>query len=89
MKKGKEALEENKIPAVDDDPGFALLTDPVFVFDRRDPQFERYLQLVCDELFLGCVSLLQRNLPLKTANCPIFTFSMSFSASQLLRLLPS
>ncbi|XVF08845.1 hypothetical protein REPUB_Repub07fG0038800 [Reevesia pubescens] len=41
-KKGKEILDEEKIPVVDDDPRFsALFTSPLYVLDPTNPQFKR------------------------------------------------
>lgn len=47
-RKGKEASEEDKLPAVDyDDPRFsALLTNPAFALDPTDPQFKRYVNFM-------------------------------------------
>lgn len=41
-KKGKEVLDEEKIPIVDDDPRFsALFTSPLYALDPTNPQFKR------------------------------------------------
>ncbi|XVE86319.1 hypothetical protein DITRI_Ditri18aG0026300 [Diplodiscus trichospermus] len=41
-KKGKEVLDEEKIPGVDDDPRFsALFTSPLYALDPTNPQFKR------------------------------------------------
>ncbi|XWS41106.1 hypothetical protein CRYUN_Cryun17cG0052300 [Craigia yunnanensis] len=41
-KKGKEVLDEEKIPIVDDDPRFsALFTSPLYALDPTSPQFKR------------------------------------------------
>ncbi|XVF16850.1 hypothetical protein REPUB_Repub10bG0067600 [Reevesia pubescens] len=41
-KKGKEVLDEEKIPVVDDDPRFsALFTSPLYALDPTNPQFKR------------------------------------------------
>lgn len=43
-KKAKEALEEDEIPPIVDDPRFSsLFTSPDFALDPTDPQFKRYL----------------------------------------------
>ncbi|OMO61027.1 pre-rRNA-processing protein esf1-like protein [Corchorus olitorius] len=41
-KKGKEVIDEEKIPTVDEDPRFsALFTSPLYALDPTDPQFKR------------------------------------------------
>lgn len=63
-KKGKEAPDEGKIPAVNyDDPRFApLFSSPLFALDPTDPQFKRYFSNLVSNILLfvlklGCFSL--------------------------------
>ncbi|KAK6238407.1 hypothetical protein QUC31_003876 [Theobroma cacao] len=55
--KGKEVLDEEKIPIVDDDPRFsALLTSPLYALDPTNPQFKRsatYARQIAKKLLKG------------------------------------
>lgn len=58
-KKGKEAPDEGKIPAVNyDDPRFApLFNSPLFALDPTDPQFKRYFSNLVSNILLFVLKL--------------------------------
>lgn len=58
-KRGKEAPDEEKLPAVDyDDPRFApLFNSPLFALDPTDPQFKRYFSNLVSNVLLFVLKL--------------------------------